>query len=52
MNKNDTEILLIFVAALRLLFVGCSVKSSHSLLWWSFYSVVRIIRVASSGNAP
>ena len=52
MNKNDSEKLLIFAAALRLSCVACSVKALINYYGGRFIFVVRIIRVASSGNAP
>ena len=52
MNKNDTEQFAIFVSALRLSFDGCSVKARIYYYAGRFIFVVRIIHVASSGNAP
>ena len=52
MNKNDTEKLIIFAAALRLSFVASTVKALIHYYGGRFIFVVRIIRVACSGNAP
>ena len=50
MNKNNTEKLVIFVAALRLSLDGCSVKAlTH---YCGGRLILRMIRVAYGGNAP
>ena len=50
--KNDKEKVVIFAAALRLSFDACSVKALIHYDACRFIFVVRIIRVAYSGNAP
>ena len=52
MNKNDTDKLVIFAAPLRLSLDVCSVKTLIHYYGGHFIFVVRIIRVASSVNAP
>ena len=52
MNKNDTEKLVIFAAALRLSFDACSVKALIHYYGGRFIFVAQINRVTSNGNAP
>ena len=50
MNKNNTDKLVIFVAALRLSLDGCSVKVPNHYCGGRFIFVLRMIRVASGHN--